>query len=172
MLVGRNLKKILRNCYSVFKSNLVLLYKVMYSYFNFFVKELLPWINIHWLTKEFLPFQTLRNVFNIKIIKIVNVGFNSLYKLNNRKATVVLTIMLALLISASLLNYSYLEELNEYTHLIENPLSHVDTVTLVSLLNQMRLTTQTIQKTLVTFGTVLTLKNLMTLVNITNSLIS
>ena len=127
MLVGRNLKKILRNCYSVFKSNLVLLHKVMYSYFNFFVKELLHWINMHWLTKEFLPFQTLRNVFNIKIIKIVNVGFNSLYKPNNRKATVVLTIMLALLISASLLNYSYLEELNEYIHLIENHLSHIDT---------------------------------------------
>ena len=127
MLVGRNLKKILCNCYSVFKSNLVLLHKVMYSYFNFFVKELLHWINMHWLTKEFLPFQTLRNVFNIKIIKIVNVGFNSLYKPNNRKATVVLTIMLALLISASLLNYSYLEELNEYIHLIENHLSHIDT---------------------------------------------
>ena len=63
----------------------------------------------------------------MKIIKIVNVGFNSLYKPNNRKATVVLTIMLALLISASLLNYSYLEELNDYIHLIENHLSHIDT---------------------------------------------
>jgi len=63
----------------------------------------------------------------MKIIKIVNVGFNSLYKPNNRKATVVLAIMLALLISASLLNYSYLEELNEYIHLIENHLSHIDT---------------------------------------------
>ena len=126
MLVGRNLKKILCNCYSVFKSNLVLLCKVMYSYFNFFVKELLSWINIHWLTKEFLPFQTLRNIFNIKIIKIPNVGFNSLYRLNNHKATMILAIMLVLLILASLLNYSYPEELNEYIYLIGNSLSHID----------------------------------------------
>ena len=81
---------------------------------------------MHSLTKKFLSFKALGNSFKLKTIKIANVNFNSPNKLNNHKVTIILTIMLVLLISVSLLNYSYLEELNKYIHLIENPLPRID----------------------------------------------
>ena len=81
---------------------------------------------MHSLTKKFLSFKALGNSFKLKTIKIANVNFNSHNKLNNHKVTIILTIMLVLLISVSLLNYSYLEELNKYIHLIENPLPRID----------------------------------------------